>query len=102
MVTQFASMMLGVVDTLMVGHVDVPTLAAASLGHVWTFGTMVFAMGVVFGIDPVVTQAHGAGDARRQGLAEAAQPAELVHRLGAVGPHISNQVSAVIKTLLNH
>ena len=26
----------------------------------------------------------------------------LVHRLGAVGPHISNQVSAVIKTLLNH
>jgi mRNA interferase MazF len=26
----------------------------------------------------------------------------LVHRLGAVGPDISNQVSAVIKTLLNH
>ena len=26
----------------------------------------------------------------------------LVHRLGAVGPEISNQVSTVIKTLLNH
>ncbi len=26
----------------------------------------------------------------------------LVHRLGAIGPDISNQVSAVIKTLLNH
>ena len=26
----------------------------------------------------------------------------LVHRLGAIGPGISNQVSAVIKTLLNH
>jgi MATE family multidrug resistance protein len=68
-VTQLATMMLGVVDTLMVGHVGVQTLAAAALGHVWTFGTMVFAMGVVFGIDPVVTQAHGAGDADRQGLA---------------------------------
>lgn len=68
-VTQLATMMLGVVDTLMVGHVSVQTLAAASLGHLWTFGTMVFAMGVVFGIDPLVTQAHGAGDARRQALA---------------------------------
>jgi mRNA interferase MazF len=26
----------------------------------------------------------------------------LVHRLGAVGPNISNEVTAVIKTLLNH
>ncbi len=26
----------------------------------------------------------------------------LVHRLGAVGPDISNQTTAVIKTLLNH
>ena len=26
----------------------------------------------------------------------------LVHRLGAIGPDISNQVSAVVKTLLNH
>lgn len=68
-VTQLATMMLGVVDTLMVGHVNVQTLAAASLGHLWCFGTMVFAMGVVYGIDPLVTQAHGAGDARRQALA---------------------------------
>lgn len=68
-VTQLATMLLGVVDTLMVGHVSVQTLAATSLGHLWVFGTMVFAMGVVFGIDPLVTQAHGAGDARRQGLA---------------------------------
>jgi mRNA interferase MazF len=26
----------------------------------------------------------------------------LVHRLGAVGPDISNQISTVIKTLLNY
>ena len=68
-VGQLATMMLSVVDTLMVGNVGVTTLAAASLGHVWTFGTMIFAMGLVFGIDPVVSQAFGAKDARRQGLA---------------------------------
>ena len=68
-VAQLATMMLSVVDTLMVGNVGVDVLAAASLGHVWIFGTMVFAMGLVFGIDPLVSQGHGAGDARRQGLA---------------------------------
>lgn len=68
-VGQLATMMLTVVDTLMVGNVGVQTLAAASLGHVWTYGTMMFAMGLVFGIDPLVSQAFGAGDARRQGLA---------------------------------
>ncbi|RKZ11708.1 MATE family efflux transporter [bacterium] len=68
-VTQLASMMLGVVDTMMVGRVSVQVLGAAALGHVWTFGTLVFAMGVILGMDPLVTQAHGSGDALRQGRA---------------------------------
>lgn len=68
-VTQLASMLLGVVDTLMVGRVSVQMLGAAALGHVWTFGTLVFAMGVILGMDPLVTQAHGSGDPVRQGRA---------------------------------
>jgi len=68
-VTQLASMMLGVVDTMMVGRVSVQALGAAALGHVWTFGTLVFAMGVIYGMDPLVTQAHGSGDPVRQGRA---------------------------------
>jgi MATE family multidrug resistance protein len=68
-ITQVATMMLGVVDTIMVGHVSVEVLAAAALGHIWTFGTLIFAMGVVFGLDPIVTQAHGARDEERVGLA---------------------------------
>ena len=68
-VTQLASMMLGVVDTMMVGRVSVQVLGAAALGHVWTFGTLVFAMGVILGMDPLVTQAHGSGDPVRQGRA---------------------------------
>lgn len=66
--TQVASMMLGVVDTVMVGRVGVDTLAAASLGHLWTFGTLVFAMGAVIGMDPLITQAAGARDRRMLGL----------------------------------
>ncbi len=67
-VTQLATMMLGVVDTVMVGHVGRQALAAAALGHVWTMGTMVFGMGLIIGIDPIVTQAHGARDQDRLSL----------------------------------
>jgi MATE family multidrug resistance protein len=68
-VTQVGSMMLGVVDMLMVGGLGREALAAASLGNLWLFGTLVVGMGVVLGIDPVLTQAHGAGDGRGVGLA---------------------------------
>ena len=62
-------MLLGVVDTLMVGRVSVEALGAASLANVWIFGTLQFANGILFGLDPIVAQAHGAGDARRAALA---------------------------------
>jgi MATE family multidrug resistance protein len=67
--TQVGMNMLGVVDTIMAGRYSVEVLAAAALGHLWTFGTLIFAMGIVFGIDPIVTQAHGARDSERMGLA---------------------------------
>jgi MATE family multidrug resistance protein len=62
-------MMLGVVDTLMLGRLGLHELDSASLGNVWLWGTMIFGMGVVFGMDPVVAQAHGAQDNRRIALA---------------------------------
>jgi MATE family multidrug resistance protein len=67
--TQIGMMMLGVVDALMVGRVGVDALAAASLGNVWVVGTALAGMGLVLGIDPLVSQAHGARDAARAGLA---------------------------------
>jgi MATE family multidrug resistance protein len=60
--TQLSTMLMGFVDTVMVGHVSVEAIAAASLANVWVFGTLIFAMGVIFGIDPIVAQAHGARD----------------------------------------
>lgn len=67
-VTQVGSMLLGVVDMLMVGGLGRDAIAAASLGNLWLFGTLVVGMGIVLGIDPLITQAHGAGDGRAVGL----------------------------------
>jgi MATE family multidrug resistance protein len=64
-VAQLGAMMLMVVDVLMLGHVSVEALDAASLGRVWALGTLVPAMGLVFGIDPVAAQAWGSGNRRR-------------------------------------
>jgi len=61
-ITQVGQMLLGVVDTMMVGWLGVTDLAAAALGHVWVMGTLIGAMGIVFGIDPLVSQAHGEGN----------------------------------------
>jgi MATE family multidrug resistance protein len=70
--TQIGTMLLGFVDLLMVGHLEgraaVEGLAAVSLGRIWVMGTVIVGMGVIFGMDPIVSQAHGARDARRVGL----------------------------------
>ncbi len=67
--TQVSTMLLGTVDTLMVGRVSVEALGAAALANAWFLGTMQFALGVLFGLDPIITQAHGAGRYRLVGLA---------------------------------
>jgi MATE family multidrug resistance protein len=67
--TQVSSMLLGVVDAIMVGHVSVEAMAAASLANVWIWATFLFAQGVLMGLDPIVAQAHGARDGERAGRA---------------------------------
>ena len=66
---QLASMLLWFVDLLMIGRVGVDALAAASLGRTWLISVLIFAMGLIFGIDPIASQAHGARDRETLGLA---------------------------------
>src|SRR6202789_194221 len=57
-------MAMGVVDTVMVGHLPRPavTIASAALGQV-LYNTLAFGIGgVLFGLDTYISQAHGAGD----------------------------------------
>jgi len=67
--SQLAVMAMGFVDLLMVGRVSLDAFAAVGIANPWVFGTLFFAQGILMGIDPWVSQAHGAGDGARAGLA---------------------------------
>lgn len=67
--TQLGMMSLGLVDLYMVGELGTRELAGVALGDLWIFGTFCLGMGVLFGLDPIIAQAHGAGDGARAGRA---------------------------------
>lgn len=67
--TQLGIMMTGVVDTLMVGRLGVTELAACALGNMVQWASLSFGLGLVMGIDPLVSQAHGRNDGPRTALA---------------------------------
>ncbi len=70
-VAQVAAMTLWLIDIVMLGRVSVAALDAASLGRLWLMGTSMPVTGLLLGIDPIASQAHGAGD--RRGLVLAGQ-----------------------------
>lgn len=59
---QIGLMAMGVVDTVMVGRVSPVDLAAVAVGHLYFFAVSVVGMGILFSLDPVVSQAVGADD----------------------------------------
>ena len=67
--TQVGLMMTGVVDTLMVARLDVESLGASALGNMWQWSWMSLGVGLVMGIDPMISQAHGRGDGPATALA---------------------------------
>lgn len=54
--------LMSVVDTAVVGRLGATALGAVGLGSACFFAVWVFGMGLVMGIDPLVSQAVGAGD----------------------------------------
>jgi len=73
---QVGMMFMGVVDTIMVGHFAARDLAAVALGNLYFFTVIVFPMGLLLSLDPVVSQAVGAGD--RSAVARALQRGGLL------------------------
>jgi multidrug resistance protein, MATE family len=59
---QVGLMLMGVVDTIMLGHVSSTELAAGALGNLVIYGVSGFAMGILWSADPIVAQALGARD----------------------------------------
>jgi len=66
---QVGHMAMGVVDTLMVARVGVTELAAVAVASTWVWSSGSLAQGIVQGMDPLVSQAHGAGDGDAVALA---------------------------------
>lgn len=59
---QIGMMFMGVVDTVMVGHVSARVLAAVALGNLYWFNAIVLAQGTLMALDPLIAQAVGAHD----------------------------------------
>jgi len=61
-VGQLGMMLMGVVDTVMVGHYSATDLAAVALGNLFFVSVSAFGLGVLMSLDPLVSQAVGSGD----------------------------------------
>jgi MATE family multidrug resistance protein len=59
---QVGWMLMGVVDTVIIGRVSAQALAAVALGNVYWFMMTIFGFGVLMSLDPIISQAVGAGD----------------------------------------
>ena len=59
---QLGIMAMGVIDTIMVGHVSPVALVSAALGNLYFFLPVIFGQGTLMALDPVVSQAVGARD----------------------------------------
>ena len=70
MLTQLGAALVGLFDSIMVGHYSTADLAAVSFSNALFFTVMVFAMGALMGITPIVGYAVGAseGDERISSL----------------------------------
>jgi MATE family multidrug resistance protein len=54
-------MSMGIVDTIFVGRLGAEAIGAVSLGSAVYFAIAIFGMGLLLGLDPLISQAFGAG-----------------------------------------
>lgn len=59
-------MMMSVVDTIMVGRVSAPAIAAVAIGTLFFFAAAISGEGILLALDPVISQAVGARDETAQ------------------------------------
>lgn len=66
-ISQIGQVSMGFVDTVMVGHVGEEALAAVALGNTFSMALLLLGMGILMGLDPLISQAYGAGDRKKCG-----------------------------------
>lgn len=68
-VSQLGMMMMGVVDTIMIGRLGADAMAAVAVGNIYGFALLIVPLGILMGLDPIVSQAWGAGNREAAGRA---------------------------------
>jgi MATE family multidrug resistance protein len=63
--TNAGNMLLGLVDVAVVGRIGEDAIAGAGLGNAIFFTAGLFGLGTLFGLDPLLSQALGAGEPKR-------------------------------------
>ena len=87
MLSQFGAAMVGLADSIMVGHYGTTDLAAVSFSNALFFTVMVFAMGAVMGITPLVGHVHGRLEKLlEQGTTEE----EIAHKHEQIASYLAN------------
>ena len=87
MLTQFGAAMVGLADSIMVGHYGTADLAAVSFSNAIFFTVMVFAMGAVMGITPLVGHVHGRLEKLLQ---QGTTDEEIDHKHAQISSYLSN------------
>jgi MATE family multidrug resistance protein len=59
---QVGMMLMGTVDTTMLGHFSAQALAAGAIGNIFSMALLWFGAGILAALDPLIGQAFGAGD----------------------------------------
>jgi MATE family multidrug resistance protein len=79
--------MVGLADSIMVGHYGTTDLAAVSFSNAIFFTVMVFAMGAVMGVTPLVGHVHG----RLEKLMQLNAPEEeITHKHNQIASYLTN------------
>ena len=87
MLTQLGAAMVGLADSIMVGHYGTADLAAVSFSNAIFFTVMVFAMGAVMGVTPLVGHVHG----RLEKLLQQNAPEEeIAHKHEQIASFLTN------------
>ena len=87
MLTQLGAALVGLADSIMVGHYGTTDLAAVSFSNALFFTVMVFAMGALMGVTPLVGNARGRLEKlMQQGTTEE----EIAHKHEQITSYLAN------------
>lgn len=87
MFTQFGAAMVALADSIMVGHYSTADLAAVSFSNALFFTVMVFSMGAVMGVTPLVGHVHGRLEKL---LAQGTTDEEIAHKHRQITSYMAN------------